>query len=102
VVCKDALKGVSAADRRVVFQGGIEEATLLTSRVRALTGEVMDQFRKEGIHLLEVTPEERAGLREITRPTHDTFRKSTTPAGRELLAAIEGTLRDLRTRRQKR
>jgi TRAP-type C4-dicarboxylate transport system substrate-binding protein len=100
--CKDALKGVPAATRRAILVGAAEETIDTTEEVRRLTGDVMEQFRKEGIQIVELTPQERALLRERTRPAYETFRKGMSSAGRELLSVIEAKLRDLRRGRLRR
>ena len=89
VLCKGALAGLSAGDRRLVADVTAQELKATLGQVHALEHQVMAQLSQEGMQIVELTPEERSVLRRRTRPVIDGFRQSTTPLGREILDAFE-------------
>lgn len=99
VTCKGALATLDAPTRARMLDAGRGLLPGVTRRVRALTTDVLDQLRQERIDVLELTAQERAALRDRTRPAHEAFRGATSAAGRELLAALEASLRRSRAGR---
>jgi len=89
VICKGALGGLSAADRRLIVDVMVEELKVSEARVHELDQQVMAQLRHEGMQIVELTPAERAVLRQRTAPIIAGFRASTTPLGREILDAMQ-------------
>lgn len=60
--------------------------------------EVEAHLADVGVKVVELTPAEQDAFRKHLQPVREAFRKSTTPAGRQLLAAIELALARIRAR----
>lgn len=97
LVCKGALDGFSKTERVRILAGAAEETRAVVVGVRALTREILEHLGKEGMTLVELTPEERRVLRDRIRPVYQTLRKHEGSA--RLLDKVEAALRRLRGKR---
>ncbi len=85
-LCKGA--GLSRQDT-ILLLGLMGQLTRESiARLRALEGQVLTQLATEGVQIVELTPAERAVLRQRTRGVLGGFRESASPLGRELLDAL--------------
>ncbi len=88
VLCKGAAAGISPEDWRLIVDLIGRTMRESVAKVRALEGQVLTQLATEGVQIVELTPAERAVLRQRTRGVLDGFRETTSPLGRELLDAL--------------
>ncbi len=88
VMCKGAHAALPAQDRRTVLDAMGRTMHDAVARARELEGQVLAQLAADGVQIVQVSPAERAALRQHTRGVIDTFRQGASPLGRELLEAL--------------